>query len=287
LKLTANAATLVALHGLSSKISVSGAGQFVQERENSDGGYGTSSGAGSTVASTLDAVLTQKNLDLPFSDASKTAAFVRSLFESSTGFFSGVSGGGKGDVKSTAQALLVLETLGQLESAQSLFPSIRDALSRRVRSNDHFAFPADRVSGESTYWGIVAGSLVGFDFGSREKWVNRFENLASSSSSGIPAVEGNAGTLETTSQAVHAINILMGAVPEAVAAGVNRFATTAPRALSAAAQAHVITLLTGQVKKQYNISPLLERADGSPLPSQFVQGSSFRTVVRVDSGYAT
>ncbi len=284
---TADASILIGLHGLHGKISLSAVGNYLSDLENSDGGYGPTAKQGSTLQATLDAVITQKNLELPFADATKTAAFVRSLFESSTGLFSQQAGGGKGDVKATAQALLILESLGQLQSASALFPSIRDALSRHVRTGDHFAFPADRVSGEATYWGVVAGVLTDFDFGARAKWVARFEDLATAAGS-IPAVVGGAASLETTAQAIHAVSLLSGGeVPASLAAKVNRFADEAARSLKAAANAHAIKLLTGDIKKSFSVAPLLERADGSPLPAQIVQGTSFRSAVRVDSTFGS
>jgi hypothetical protein len=284
LRSTADASLLVGLHGLHSKVSVSAINSYLNDLENSDGGYGATSDQASTMQATLDAVSTQKNLELPFSDAAKTATFVRSLFEQSSGFFA-AGQGSKGDVKSTAQALIILDILGQLQSASSLFPAVRDALSRFVRGGDHFAFPADRVSGENTYWGVVAGALCGFDFGARVKWVARFENLASAWGS-IAAVEGAAGSLETTAQALHAIWLLQdGSIPEGLAAKASRYAEESGRSLRSASQAHVVALLAGSIKKSYNIGVLLERADGSPLPAQIVQGTSFRTVVRVDSAF--
>jgi hypothetical protein len=166
-----------------------------------------------------------------------------------------------------------------------LFSDRFPQLSRFVRGGDHFAFPADRVSGESTYWGIVAGSLCGFDFGAHSKWVARLESLASPSGS-IAAVEGAAGSLETTAQALHAISLLLGGeIPERIAVAASRYAEEASRSLRSASQAHVIALLSGSIKRSYNLGVFLERADGSPLPNQIVQGTSFRTVVRVDSAF--
>lgn len=54
-----------------------------------------------------------------------------------------------------------------------------------------------------------------------------------------------------------------------------------PRDLKQAALAHVITMYSGDVANVYTLQTHLERADGSALTAQVVQGASFRTVLRV------
>lgn len=48
----------------------------------------------------------------------------------------------------------------------------------------------------------------------------------------------------------------------------------------------MIALITGEAHRSFRIVPLLERADGSPVAAQIVQGTAFRVVVRVENSFA-
>jgi len=67
---------------------------------------------------------------------------------------------------------------------------------------------------------------------------------------------------------------------------VNQYAKAAPRGLSHAADAHLVTLLTGSAKKNFRIVPYLEKAEGTPLVDQIVQGTSFRIMGRAESSFS-
>jgi hypothetical protein len=146
-----------------------------------------SKSAASTVAATLDALVSLKNLGSPVTDTAKTGSFLRSLFDESSALFAPSAAGGKGDIKSTAKALQALDTIGQLGSVSHLFPSIRDYLYRSLRS-DQFQFPIDRSAGDHTYWGVLVGSFVKLDFlDKKDAFVARYESLAEGN--GVAAVE--------------------------------------------------------------------------------------------------
>lgn len=200
---SARASVLAALYGLSNRVGVSAVVQSVNEAEKSDGGFAETADGPSTARGTFLAAVTLKNFDANVNDAAKTATFLRSLFDESSGLFAPSVGGGKGDITSTRYALAALDTIGQLKSATSLFPSIRDYLTRFLRGGDHFEFPGDALAGSRTYEGILVGALVDFDFANYEHgMVARFERLAGPQ--GIAASETGLPTLETTAHAASA-----------------------------------------------------------------------------------
>jgi len=192
LEATENALFLSSLFGSKSQVNVDGVATFLTSLSNSDHGFGNTPGAPSDISSVRNALLSYAHLGKKVSGTKDIVTYVDSLYDRSSKLY-GPSAGAAGDLKSTALALQVLSQLNALSSKADVTKGVNNALLELVEENSGVKSFSSSTS-ENAY-GIIAASLVGFDFGDDvQEWARFFYSRQNADGGFNAAAEAGATT---------------------------------------------------------------------------------------------
>merc|ERR1712166_579522 len=271
---TADALFLGSLFGVSRRFDIKAAANFVQRCANSDHGAGRFPGVESDIDSVRDSVLANKvltELGVQASDrdaADKTAAFLTTLVDTRTGLF-GDRVGAPGDIRSTAIALELLETIGLLQAPhnRALFPGIRNALMSCNSSGSHFELPTRALpAAAANYYAIAAAVRSGFFDGVGpdvlRRWVDFITNLQGHTGGFFGSLTQQEVSTEASVQTVLSLQLLSrvfpGAAPAAAVTdrpGLLQYLKRETRYdMHDAAQAHQAVLAVGGTQEIFEMS---------------------------------
>jgi len=270
---------LASLYGLKDKLNVDGLKRFLRSVENGDNGFANRPGLSSDLESVSHALSVYQALGGAVPNTANTANFVKSLYNTESKLFS-KRVGDKGDVKSTALAFQALELLNaQKTFLKEITPSVLDYLQKNVQKTaKHTSFSfnvpaADKLS--ANYYGILLGSLVGFQFADASKWAAFLLENPSTSLSSANAFYTLASLKLLSSKDSNFVEQFD------VQSFLNNAKKTVSNNLLEASFAHKTVALSKLVSDQFDKTFLYEVDQGALVSNRFIQGTKFRPSLKV------
>jgi len=209
---TADAIFLSSLYGLRQHLSQGAIDKYLSSLSTDhDAGYGKSSGLASDVESSRDAVLSYALLGrtAPVSPVK----YIKNLLDKDTSLFARVSQG-KADLVATAAALQVLEQSRELPKQWivDITPSLKRYLDSHINQTSEGSFfyfgPSQSVL-TANYYGILIGSLIGYDF-SNSRFADFIVSQQAANGGFFADLERSQTTVEATAHAVLSSAFLNG-----------------------------------------------------------------------------
>jgi len=284
---TADAIFLSSLYGLRQQISPIAVDRYLSSLATEhDAGYGKSAGLASDIESSREAVLSYSHLGRqpPVSPVK----YVRNLLDKDTHLFSR-SSQGKADLVATATALQILDQSRETgkQWVQDLFPFLRSYLdSHKNQSSEgtYFYFGPSQSVLTGNYYGIVIGSLVGYDFSNGRH--AKFIASQQASTGGFYAdLQKSQVTVEASAHAVLSLaSLSSGSVSDAINTDslFAYFYENTPRDLHSAALAHSAVALTNNFRRNFNFNATYDVFNtNNPVDRSVVQGTTIKPVLNI------
>ncbi|KAL6080071.1 hypothetical protein QOT17_000457 [Balamuthia mandrillaris] len=290
LEATSHATFLSSLFGLKKKINPNEVARYLQTLENKEGGYGKTAGGSSDLESVRYAVLSYQHLGLPIPNSGNVATFVRSLLDAESNLFASRVGE-KGDLKSTALALQVLDYLGELQRpwVEETFTPLRAFLQKHISADgSSFSFPAsEKLSPVSAnYYGIVCGAYAGFQFENPSKWADFIVALQTPEGGFRAGPSRQETSLEGTALAISSLRILSQLSKQDLVNLIDTdsllsYALRIPADLRYAAHAHLAVAQTAAFQKNFESTISYEVLRAASNDKRVVQGTQMKPIISV------
>jgi len=209
LEATYDALFLSDLLGLKNQINYTEVAQYIQSLQNNDFGFSPSSQLPSDLISVRNALLCFRHLGIPFPQ--NISGFIQSLFHSESGFFSNRPGE-SADLKATAFGLQSLELLGLKIDKQAVLKLLKAHVKQANEEQFFFHFPQEinLAPLSANYYGILIGSLVGYEFGNVSKWISYVISQQTSGKYGVfySDITRTHSSLEASYHAIMSLHLL-------------------------------------------------------------------------------
>jgi len=293
LEATHHAMFLSSLFGMRDRIDSAAAAKFLDAVKNADGGFSDSVGQPSSLSAVRHALSVHGYLGLTDIDKSAVTAFVKSHLDDQTKlFFDKV--GGRPSIQATATAFQIFSLLGasQRDFVVKAAADVETYLKAHTKGYS-FVFPEENLDElAANYFGILAGSLVGYKFEDPSSWAGFFTLRQSKSHGGFHATftDNASHSLKATFQGVSAVYYLSKATGVDVKSAVDtralaQYLRGIPHDLTAAALAHSAVSRTTLFPELFQKQATYEVLNGDIEGDTIIVGTQLKPVLSVKTFY--
>jgi len=283
LEATTDALFLSSLYGLNAKINAFKAEEFLQSLRTKENGYSSTAGAPATLEATFNAVVAYVHLGKEVPQSSAVVDFVLSLVDASKMFSNNV--GGRGNIKSTYQAIATLRALNALESLPS---DVSDALisALNTASNGQYFDFKNVPALQSNFYGVYIWEALNEDVLNAEENAQFVLSQQSASGGFFADVQKTTQSYESAAQAMATLSILSDYSTSSFVASINAnglasYCRNVPADLAETASAHKAIAHSNMFSENFKF--VVEYGGADTRGTLVLQGTQLRPEIIVRS----